>query len=127
MLRGLGVSLLKPVISELCVGVGFPLWSGLAAARSPFLGATPSRGPRLVSLLVGLWRLAPCVSQDGGLLPSGRAGDLLSVSGAPVSGGRVPAGTEDTGGGCVACLEAAVPVASRKGGHLCQKPSTPAP
>ena len=58
-----GSSLLKPTAPKLCVGVGFPLWSGVPPARPSFLGAAPSRGPGLISILAGLLVLEPlCVS-----------------------------------------------------------------
>ena len=58
-----GSSLLKPTAPKLCVGVGFLLWSGVPPARPSFLGAAPSRGPGLISLLAGLLAFEPlCVS-----------------------------------------------------------------
>lgn len=90
---GLGASVWKWDLHELCEGMGFPSRSGMAVASCSFLGAA----------LLGRW----CVSSGpsplvfsslcvrvGGPLPSGHAGDLSSVSGAPVSTTRASAGCE---------------------------------
>lgn len=78
MCCGLGVSLRKLELHELREGMGSPFWSGMSPASDSFLGAA----------LLGCWHVSPGASPlvlGWGVLPSGRAGGWMSVSGAPVS------------------------------------------